>query len=212
MEKAEQKLIIESLLFTFEAPITLKRLQGIFPETSQKELRQLLKELIEDYEKLNRSFFLREVANGYQFCTKPDYSEWIRRLKKSRPFRFGRATMETLAIIAYKQPLTRAEVEDIRGVDVSGILRGLLERKIVKIAGKKDVPGKPLLYGTTPRFLTMFGLKSLKELPTLEDVEQLSDYALPLFAEVSFESSDESTGPDSSVEPREPLPPDDAVQ
>ena len=189
MDNAELKLIIESLLFTSEAPITLRKLNELFPETPQKELRQLLDEMTVEYETLNRSFYLREVANGYQLCTKTEYAEWVRKLHKSKPFRFGRATMETLAIIAYKQPLTRAEIEDIRGVDVGGIVRGLLERKIVKIIGKKDVPGKPLLYGTTATFLTMFGLKSLKDLPALEDIDRFSDNMEPLFAELPLDYS-----------------------
>jgi len=183
LERNELKLIIESLLFAAEAPIQLKKIHEVFPDVSLKELREILEKLKEEYKTLNRSFFLREVAEGYQLCTKPEYAGWIRKLKKSRPSRLSPATMETLAIIAYKQPITRAEIEQIRGVDTAGILRSLLEKKLIKITGRKDVPGRPLLYGTTSKFLTMFGLKGLKDLPTLEDIEQLDEQSLPLFSE-----------------------------
>lgn len=182
MERNELKLVLESLLFAADAPIQVRRLHDIFPDVSQKDLREVLLELQTEYRNLNRSFYLREVAHGFQLCTKAEYSEWIKQLKKARPIRLSPATMETLAIIAYKQPITRAEIEQIRGVDTSGVLRTLLEKKIVKILGKKEVVGKPLLYGTTPLFLTMFGLKGLKDLPTLEDVSQLGDHSLPLFS------------------------------
>ena len=204
LEKNDYKIIIESLLFSSEAPLKLQRIQEILPELNTKDLRQLLAELTEDYERLGRSFSLREVANGYLLCTRPEFSEWIHKLKKSKPFRLGSATMETLAIVAYKQPITRSEIEDIRGVDIGGIIRTLLEKKFIKILGKKDVPGKPLLYGTTPTFLTLFGLKSLSDLPALEDIEQTMDPAMPLFAGLSLVPS-ESSSPGGEV-PETPDP------
>ncbi|MBW1679241.1 MAG: SMC-Scp complex subunit ScpB [Deltaproteobacteria bacterium] len=194
MERKELKLILESLLFASEAPIRLQKFHEIFLDISLKELREILLELKGEYGNLNRSFYLREVANGFQLCTKPEYSGWIKKLKKSRPFRLGSATMEALAIIAYKQPLTRAELEEIRGVDSAGILRALLEKKLIKILGKKDVIGKPLLYGTTPKFLTLFGLKGLKDLPALEEIEQLDENSLPLFPKEPQEKLEESNG------------------
>jgi len=181
VERTELKLILESLLFAAETPLQIKKFHDIFPEIPQKDLRELLLELQTEYENLNRSFHLREVAHGFQLCTKAEYSEWIKKFKGTRPARLSPATMETLAIIAYKQPITRAEIEQIRGVDTSGVLRTLLEKNIIKILGKKEVVGRPLLYGTTATFLTMFGLKGLKDLPTLEDVSQLDEHALPLF-------------------------------
>lgn len=180
LEPGELKYILESMLFASEIPIPLRRFHEIFPELAQKELKQILDDLRQDYEAMHRSFCLREVASGYQLCTKPEYSQWIKKFKGSRPLRFTGATMETLAIIAYKQPITRAEIEEIRGVDTGGTLRTLLEKRLIKISGKKEVPGKPLLYSTTPNFLTVFGLKGLKDLPALEDVEQLSGLSLPL--------------------------------
>jgi segregation and condensation protein B len=180
LERDELKYILESMLFASELPIQLRKFHELFPEIALKDLKDILEELKEDYESLHRSFCLREVANGYQLCTKPEYSGWIKKLRGSRPLRFTAATMETLAIIAYKQPITRAEIEEIRGVDTSGTLRTLLEKRLIKISGKQEVPGKPLLYSTTPNFMTVFGLKGLKDLPALEDVEQLSGMSLPL--------------------------------
>ena len=191
MERSEIKLILESFLFSSELPVKADKLNDIFPDIPGKELKEIINELKEEYDNLNRSVYIREVANGFQICTKPEYSSWIKKFKKIRPFRLTPATMETLAIVAYKQPITRAEVEDIRGVDTGGILRALLEKNLLKIAGKKDVPGKPLLYGTTPKFLTMFGLKGLKELPTLEDIKQLDENTLPLFSQKLQEEAGE---------------------
>ena len=192
MERTELKLILESLLFASEMPVRPEKFHEIFPDIAQKELREALLELKGEYETLNRSVYIREVANGFQLCTKPEYSEWIKKLKKMRSPRVSSATMETMAIIAYKQPLSRAEIDEIRGVDSGGILRALLEKKLIKIVGKKEVPGRPLLYGTTPKFLVMFGLKGLRDLPALEEVSQLKDTTLPLFAQKVLENADET--------------------
>jgi len=199
LERTELKLILESLLFAAETPIQIRKFHDIFPEIPQNDLRELLTELTKEYENLSRSFYLREVANGYQLCTKAEYSEWIKKLKKTRPIRLSPATMETLAIIAYKQPITRAEIEQIRGVDTTGVLRTLLEKRVIKISGKKEVVGRPLLYGTTPTFLTMFGLKGLKDLPTLEDVSQLDEHALPLFPAEQHDEAEASPSPQTKA-------------
>jgi segregation and condensation protein B len=183
LERTEIKLILESLLFSTETPMRLEKLNEIFPDTQLKDLREIMSELKEEYDAFNRSFSIREVANGFQFYTKTEYSPWIKKFKKIRPARLSPATLETIAIIAYKQPITRAEIEDVRGVDAGGILRALLEKNLIKIIGKKDVPGKPLIYSTTPNFLTMFGLKALKDLPALEDISQVDATMLPLFSQ-----------------------------
>jgi len=196
LERTEIKLILESLLFSTEAPIRLEKLNEIFPDTQIKDLREIMSELNQEYVTFNRSFAIREVANGFQFYTKTEYAPWIKKFKKIRPARLSPATLETLAIIAYKQPLTRAEIEDVRGVDAGGILRALLEKNLIKIIGKKDVPGKPLLYSTTPKFLTMFGLKGLKDLPTLEDVSQVDINSLPLFSQKLNEEPEEASAPE----------------
>lgn len=116
-----------------------------------------------------------EVAGGYQLRTKPAHAELLREFLRAKPTKFSRAALETLAIVAYKQPLTRAEVEDIRGVDSGAVLRRLLEQRLLKILGRKEEPGRPILYGTSPSFLEHFGLKSLKELPTLREFVELSE-------------------------------------
>lgn len=201
MESGDLKYVLESMLFASEIPIPLRKFQEIFPELAPKELKDTLDLLRQDYEALQRSFCLREVANGYQLCTKPEYSEWIKRLKGARPLKFTGATMETLAIIAYKQPITRAEIEEIRGVDTGGTIRTLLEKRLIKISGKKEAPGRPLLYSTTPNFLTVFGLRGLKELPALEDVEQLSGLSLPLPLFDSSPAPEESRSEDSAFTP-----------
>ena len=195
MERTEIKLILESLLFSTETPMRLEKLNEIFPDTLLKDLREIMSELKEEYNSLNRSFAIREVANGFQFYTKTEYSPWIKKFKKIRPARLSPATLETMAIIAYKQPITRAEIEDVRGVDAGGILRALLDKSLIKIIGKKDVPGKPLIYTTTPKFLTMFGLKGLKDLPTLEDISQVDGNTLPLFSQKPQEEPEQPSVP-----------------
>jgi len=120
-----------------------------------------------------RGVELREVAGGYQLRTRPELGPWLARLETQRPVRFSRPALEALAIVAYRQPVTRAEIEEVRGVDCGGVLKSLLDKGLVRIVGKKDVPGRPLLYGTSRRFLEAFGLASLGELPSLKDIEEI---------------------------------------
>jgi len=173
VEDGQCKAVIESLIFVSESPLSLERIKEVLGEVSKKDIQRLLSELKADYEGGQRGFILVEVAEGFQFRTRPEHAEWIKRLKKTKPLALSQAALETLAIVAYKQPLVRAEVEKIRGVDSGGVLRTLLERKLIRILGKKDVPGRPLVYGTSKQFLEMFGLKDLSSLPTLKDVEGL---------------------------------------
>jgi len=146
-EAADERLlaILESVLFAAGEPLSLVRLAEIVPGPSRAELRAALGELMARGEREGRGVRLVEVANGYQFRTNPAHAEWVRRLFQQKPWRLTRATLETLAIVAYKQPITRAEIEVIRGVDVDGVLASLLSRKLVKIVGRKDVIGRPLL-------------------------------------------------------------------
>jgi segregation and condensation protein B len=162
--------ILESVLFACAEPITLARLAEVVPGPSRGELRAALAVLLARAERERRGVRLVEVAGGYQFRTAPEHAEWVRRLFQQRPWRLTRATLETLAIVAYKQPITRAEVEAIRGVDVDSVLASLLARKLVKIVGRKEVIGRPLLYGTTRQFLEVFGLRDLAALPGLAEV------------------------------------------
>lgn len=162
--------ILESVLFACGEPITLGRLMEVIAGPTRAELRAGLTALAARTEQDRRGIRLVEVAGGYQFRTAPEHAEWVRRLFQQRPWRLTRATLETLAIIAYKQPITRAEVEAIRGVDVDSVIASLLARKLVKIVGRKDVIGRPLLYGTTRQFLEVFGLRDLAALPGLSEV------------------------------------------
>ena len=166
------KNIIESLLFVADEPLTIDRLKKIISGAESRELREALEELAADYETRQGGFFLKEVAGGYQIRTRPEYMEWIKRLLQPKPLRLSKAALETLAIIAYKQPVIRSDVEHIRGVDCGGILRVLLERKFIRVLGRKEIPGRPLIYATTKRFLEVFDLKNLKDLPTPKEIEE----------------------------------------
>ena len=164
--------IIESLLFAADEPLSIDRLKKIITDAKPQELREALDELRADYEARQGGFYLKEVANGYQIRTRPDYKEYIKRLLQPRPQRLSKAALETLAIIAYKQPVIRSDVEHIRGVDCGGVLRVLLERQFIRVLGRKDIPGRPLIYATTKRFLEVFDLKNLKDLPTPKEIEE----------------------------------------
>ncbi|MGW8273058.1 MAG: SMC-Scp complex subunit ScpB, partial [Thermodesulfovibrionales bacterium] len=130
-------------------------------------------DLIQEYGARRAGILLVEVANGFQMVTNPDYAEWIKRLRKtSASAKLSQAALETLALIAYKQPITKAEVEQLRGVNSDGVMKSLADKRLIKILGKKEVPGKPILYGTSREFLQFFGLKDLSELPTLKDLRR----------------------------------------
>jgi len=173
------KNIIESLLFVCDAPLSLERMKSILGFADIKGIRNALERLSEEYENRKGGFFLREAAGGYQLCTRPEYKEWIKRLSPSVQPRFSRAAMETLAIIAWKQPVIRSDIEHIRGgVDCGGVIRILLERRLIRILGRKEIPGRPLIYGTTRQFLEIFDLKDLKDLPSPREIEELGN-ALP---------------------------------
>jgi len=169
----EKVAIIEALVFASEAPLTTDKITEILPGTDRKGTASLLGELVREYEQRGGGIYLAEVAGGFQFRTRTEMAPWIRKLKAARPAMLSPAAMETLAVIAYRQPLVKSEIDRIRGVDVSGALKGLLEKKLVRIVGRKDVPGKPIIYGTTRKFLEVFNLKDLSELPTLRELKDL---------------------------------------
>lgn len=176
MERSELKTILEALVFVSEEPMTVDLIAMVFEEqgVDRKEIKEAVVELKNDYnENSERGLQLIEVAGGLQIRTKPAMADWIKKLNVPKPVRLSQAAMETLAIVAYRQPIMRSGVEDIRGVDSGGVLKTLLERGLVRIIGKSDDPGNPLLYGTTKSFLEMFGLNTLKELPTLREIEEL---------------------------------------
>jgi segregation and condensation protein B len=169
------KYIIESLIFVSEAPLSINRLKAILEEVEPGDIRLALAELQGEYDARNGGFTLQEVAGGFQFRTRSTYSDWIKKLLKPSPTRLSRAALETLAIIAYKQPIIRADVEHIRGVDSGGVLRMLLERKLIRVLGRKDIPGRPMIYGSTKEFLELFNLKNLSELPSPKEITSLGN-------------------------------------
>jgi segregation and condensation protein B len=181
MNREDTKAVIEALIFASEVPLTIDKMREIL-KLPKGEIQKLLDELVSEYNSTLRGFYLRKVANGYQFRTKAEYSIWIQRLKRVKALRLSQPMMETLAMIAYKQPITRVEIEHLRGVDSEGVIKSLLDKRLITILGRKDVPGRPFLFGTTPKFLEVFGLENLKDLPPLEEIDQLKDGELNLFS------------------------------
>ena len=200
MDRDELKPIIENLLLASDQPVSADLLYQTFLGRSSKEdLQAVLIELKEDYQ--SRNLHIVEVADGFQLCTRSEYSDWIRKLLKlDKSFKLSRAGLDTLAIIAYKQPLTRAEVDEIRGVDSSGVVKTLLEKKIICPAGRKNVPGKPMMFRTTQKFLEYFGLRDLSEMPTLEDFnEELEGQVEPEQGELTFNNEADAPPADTDL-------------
>lgn len=172
MDENELKNVIEAILLSSDAPLSLERLLEVFDEwqkPSKETLHKIISSLQKDY--ASRSFELKQVASGYIIQTKKEYSNWVARLQIEKPSKYSRALLETLAIIAYKQPVTRADIEELRGVAVnSQIMKTLLEREWIRISGYKNVAGKPAVYTTTRAFLNYFNLNYLTELPALPEV------------------------------------------
>jgi segregation and condensation protein B len=176
LDDRELKSVLEALLFVSQEPLSLDRLAMTIGDASKEAVLHALHELQGGYEYEQRGMQVVEIAGGWQMVTRPEHASWIRRLDKSKTApKLSRSALETLAIIAYKQPIVRAEIEHIRGVEASGVLRTLLERKLVRIVGRKDVPGRPIMYGTTKFFLQHFGLKDLAELPPLREFKELGE-------------------------------------
>ncbi len=171
MSDLDIKPILESLLFVSESPIKLKSLQEILTEWEEPAILEGLDQLRKEYESDSRGMELVEVAGGYQFRTKPQWAQWVHRLKKTKPVKLSQSALETLAIIAYQQPVIRPTIEKIRGVDSGWVIRSLLEKGLIRIMGRKDIPGRPLVYGTTQTFLELFNLNTLSDLPTLKELE-----------------------------------------
>lgn len=173
MDPVEQRRSAEALILASPEPISAARLAQLVPGCTPAQARELVGELNAEYREQGRSFAIVAVAGGYQIRTLPEFADLVQQLQPSRPLRLSRAALETLAIVAYRQPVTRGEVEHVRGVDAGAVLKSLLERRLVRIAGHREVAGRPLLYGTTRRFLEVFGLESLDDLPTLREVAEL---------------------------------------
>ncbi|HKL49247.1 MAG TPA: SMC-Scp complex subunit ScpB [Desulfuromonadales bacterium] len=173
LDTIELQRILESLLFAADTPLKLERLAEMTGQ-DRKKVRDVLERIGNDLESSRRGIRLVEVAEGFQLRTPAESAEWVRLLNSTRPFRFSRAALESLAIIAYRQPITRAEIDYLRGVDSGGVVKTLLDKKLIRILGKKDVAGKPLIYGTSREFLELFGLRDLSELPSLKEFSELA--------------------------------------
>ena len=175
-DRSSLENIIECLIFVSKQPLTIQEISEFLKDVDKKEITDALDELQKRWEEIGRSFVLGSVAGGYQFRTRPEYSQYIVEFNKEiKKFRLSKAALEVLAIMAYKQPVTKIEVEKIRGVDCSSSVSMLLERRFIEIAGRKEVPGKPFLYRTTDLFLETFGLKNLKDLPTVKEIEKIKE-------------------------------------
>lgn len=167
------KLIIEAFLFASDKPLSAGEIRAWLPDETAATITRTLKDLQAEYDSLERSFILKEVAQGFQLRTRTEYAPYVLKMLRTSPTRLSRAALETLAIIAYKQPILRQEIERLRGVDVGGILRTLLEKDLIRIMGRKNLPGRPLIYGTTKKFLAVFDLKDLESLPKLKEISEL---------------------------------------
>ena len=172
MEDEQIKRIIEALLFTSDKPLSIAQIKEVLKEADSSIIKAQIVRLDNEYKETGRSFNIAEVAGGYQISTDPQYAPWLKKLyAKSRAEKLSRPSLETLSIIAYRQPITRLEIENIRGVNVDGVLRTLLEKSLVRTKGRKPVAGRPFFYITTRQFLEFFGLQSLEELPNLGEFE-----------------------------------------
>jgi segregation and condensation protein B len=179
MEREDVKSILESLLLVADGPQSVQRFSEVLDGTNKDIIESTLRELQTEFETQNRGIRLVEVAGGYQLRTPKANADWVKKFLGGRPARMGKATLETLAIIAYRQPITRAEIEAIRGVDVDGVIATLLERNLIRAVARKDVPGRPFLYGTTAEFLQLFNLQDLSQLPTLKEMKEISLPEIP---------------------------------
>jgi len=168
------KSIVEAMLFASDSPLSLYKISSILKDVRPAEVRSIIDELNREYRERNQGFGIREIASGYQMYTLPEYTFWVNQIFDHRKKqRLTQAALETLAIVALKQPLIRSEVEHIRGVNCEGVLHTLLERNLITVVGRERKAGRPLLYGTTKEFLSYFGLKSLEDLPRVEELESL---------------------------------------
>lgn len=195
---ATPKQILEALLFAADEPLPARRIAAMIDEATEASVADLTRDLNADYLREDRAFHVQEVAGGYRLVTRPEFASWVADLRASDSSpRLSQAALETLSIVAYKQPVTRAELESIRGVAVEGVLKTLVDRELVRITGREEGMGRPLLYGTTGRFLEYFGLPSLDALPRPEELEILfADRERQ--GELAFEDSPSASDPDAS--------------
>jgi segregation and condensation protein B len=213
MEMNKLKNILEAVLLSADRALGVNHMEELFQLDEERptrdELRQALHEMTEDY--ALRGYELKQVASGYRLQVKQEYSQWVGRLWEEKPARYTRALLETMALIAYRQPITRGEIEEVRGVSVSSnIIKTLLERDWIKVLGHKDVPGKPALYGTTKGFLDYFNLKTLDELPTLAEIKDLDKIHPELELDEDAEETVDQADQQASEHPASNDNPEDA--
>ena len=179
MSMKHAKGVLEALLFSASKPLTPNDIRKVLKSLTPAQIKNIVTDLKKDYEKSQKSFEIIEIAGGYEITTRKEYAPWICRIEMQKKNKQAtQSALETLAILAYKQPLTRAEIEELRGVDVSGVLANLVDKGFVKIVGKKEIPGRPFIYGTTDKFLEHFGLNSLKDLPDIGEIQSLVDQSI----------------------------------
>lgn len=175
MEREQQRRIVEAVILGSPEPIAPARVAAVVPRCNPSQVRAFVDELNAEYVESRRAFEIWEVAGGYQMRTLPELAPYLKQIQTTRPLRLSPAALETLAVVAYRQPVTRAEIEHIRGVDAGAVLRSLLDRHLLRIAGHREVPGRPIVYATSRRFLEVFGLAKLGDLPTLRAIEALAE-------------------------------------
>jgi segregation and condensation protein B len=202
VEDAQLRAVLEAIIYVAEEPLTLAQLAAALHEPAER-IRATLAELAAEFDKPEHGITVREVAGGYKMATKPEHHEGVRSFVKSLkpPLKLSLPALETLAVIAYKQPVTAPEIMEIRGVQGAGVLKTLLDRKLIAVAGRKNVIGKPILYKTTKEFLIQFGLKDLSELPSLKEFEEIRRLAL---SETEFPSPEPSSDPATVAEAQPP--------
>jgi len=210
MNPQQLKNIIEAALLTAAGPLPMARLQALFAEDSSPpddaQIKAVLESLIQDY--AERGIELKQVSSGYRIQARQEMGQWLNRLSEEKPARYSRALLETLALIAYRQPITRAGVEDIRGVGVSSsIIKTLLEREWIRVVGHRDVPGRPALYGTTKQFLDYFNLQSLSELPELAEMRSIDDIQREFELSYSADNGENMTSGEHEVDAERPAEP-----
>jgi len=171
MNEFDIKPVLESLFFVSDSPIRLETLVEILPESNKEAILEGIHQIQTEYEDRSKGIELTEIAGGYQFRTKPSWAGWVNRLKRAKAVKLSQAALETLAIIAYRQPVIRPAIEEVRGVDSGSVLHTLLEKGLIKIMGRKDLPGRPIVYGTTQTFLELFSLNALSDLPNLQEIQ-----------------------------------------
>jgi segregation and condensation protein B len=171
MDDFDVKPILESLFFVSDSPIRIEALVEILPESNKEAILEGIRQIQAEYGAPSKGIDLTEIAGGYQFRTKPGWAEWVNRLKKAKAVKLSQPALETLAIVAYRQPVIRPAIEEIRGVDTGSVLHTLLEKGLIKIMGRKELPGRPIVYGTTRAFLELFSLNSVSDLPKLQEIQ-----------------------------------------